>query len=181
MSLARFLRRFARAKKGTAAVEFAIIAPLIMVPLLLSSVELIDALGVDARAQNAAASLADVVARDTSVSDAEVEGYWDALEVLMYPNSTDNVDVRITSIRIIDSSTAEVVWSEVKGGGMTPMQAGSRVTNLDERMMIPGTSIIMADSTYTYDSPVKFLFENGATFRHTAYRRARMVDPIVRE
>ena len=43
-SLFQRLRRFAREDKGVAALEFAIIAPLLMVPLLLGSVDLIDAM-----------------------------------------------------------------------------------------------------------------------------------------
>ena len=57
MKLVQNLRRFARENKGLAALEFAIIAPLLMVPLLLGSVDLIDVMGANKRAQNAAASL----------------------------------------------------------------------------------------------------------------------------
>ena len=56
----RKLRRFARAHEGLAALEFALIAP-IMVFLLFGSVELLDALNANQRAQNTTSSLADVV------------------------------------------------------------------------------------------------------------------------
>ncbi|GIK50430.1 MAG: pilus biosynthesis protein TadE [Alphaproteobacteria bacterium] len=174
------LRRFGRARKGAAAIEFAIIAPLLMVPLLLGSIDLIDVLGVNGRAQNATASIADVVARDTSVSDDEVSGYWDALQVLMYPNDPDALDLRITSISIVDSSTAIVVWSEGRGV-MPALQTGMPITGLDPRIMTPGSSLILAESSYHYDSALNWLFPDGATFRHKAFRRSRMVDPIERE
>jgi len=178
MSLKLRLRRFGRDKKGAAAVEFALVAVFIMVPLLLGSVDLIDAMNVNSRAQNVAASLADVVARDTEVSDAEVAGYWDALDVLMYPSNGADIDVRITSIRIVNNSTATVVWSE--GHGMSPRGAGDPVSGLAAGMMNPGTSIIMTESSYTYETPLGFLFENGVTLEHKAYRRSRLVDPIPR-
>ena len=72
MTLIQRLRKFSAAKSGLAALEFAIIAPLLMVPLLLGTVDLVDVMGANKRAQNAAASLADVVARDTEVSNAEL-------------------------------------------------------------------------------------------------------------
>ncbi|MBC7767879.1 MAG: pilus assembly protein [Phycisphaerales bacterium] len=172
------LRCFGRDEKGAAAVEFALVAVFIMVPLLLGSVDLIDAMNANSRTQNVAASLADVVARDTEVSNDEVAGYWDALEVLIYPNNATDVEVRITSIRIVNATTATVVWSE--GHGMTALNAGSSVTGLAAAMMNPGTSIIMAESSYTYETPMGFLFEDGITFRHKAYRRSRLVDPIPR-
>jgi Flp pilus assembly protein TadG len=178
MNLIRILRRFARENKGVAALEFAIIAPLLMVPLLLGSVDLIDVMGANKRAQNAAASLADVVARDTEISNAEISGLWAGLNILMYPNTPGAMEIRISSISIVNASTARVVWSEGHGG-MSARQAGTTVA-LDSRMMTVGTSIIMVESVYKYDAPLGFLFQNQVRMTHNAYRRSRLVDPIPR-
>lgn len=178
MKLLQTLRRFARENKGVAALEFAIIAPFLMVPLLLGSVDLIDVMGANKRAQNATASLADVVARDTEISNAEVANVWRALDVLMYPNGADAMEIRVSSISIESASTARVVWSEGHGG-MSARQAGTTV-NLDSRMMNVGTSIIMVESVYKYDAPLGFLFQSQVRMTHNAYRRSRLVDPIPR-
>jgi Flp pilus assembly protein TadG len=178
MKLMQTLRRFARENKGVAALEFAIIAPLLMVPLLLGTVDLIDVMGANKRAQNAAASVADVVARDTEISNAELAGMWRALDILMYPNDPGTMEIRITSVSIVNASTAEVVWSEAHGG-MTARTTGSTVS-LDSRMMQVGTSIIMVESVYNYDAPLAFLFQNQVHMTHEAYRRSRLVDPIPR-
>lgn len=178
MTLIQRLRNFARANKGVAALEFAIIAPLLMVPLLLGSVDLIDVMGANKRAQNAAASVADVIARDTEISNAEIAGMWRALEILMYPNNPDSMQIRITSISIVNASTARVIWSEGHGG-MTARQVGTNVA-LDSRMMTVGTSIIMVESSYAYEAPLGFLFQNQINMTHNAFRRSRLVDPIPR-
>lgn len=178
MNLIQRLRRFAKAENGVAALEFAIIAPLLMVPLLLGSVDLIDVMGANKRAQNAAASLADVVARDTEVSNSEISGMWRALDVLMYPNDPGTMQLRITSVSIVNASTARVIWSEGHGG-MSGRQAGSTVS-LDNRMMTVGSSIIMVESSYRYHAPLGFLFQNEINMQHVAYRRSRLVDPIPR-
>lgn len=178
MNLMRILRRFARENKGVAALEFAIIAPLLMVPLLLGSVDLIDVMGTNKRAQNAAASLADVVARDTEISNSEMSGLWAGLNILMYPNDPGAMEMRITSVSIENASTARVIWSEGHGG-MSARQAGTTVA-LDSRMMTVGTSIIMVESVYKYDAPLGFLFQNQVRMTHNAYRRSRLVDPIPR-
>lgn len=178
MKLLQRLRQFAREKKGVAALEFAIIAPLLMVPLLLGTVDLIDVMGANKRAQNAAASLADVVARDTEISNSEMNGLWAGLNILMYPNDPGTMEMRITSISIVNASTARVVWSEGHGG-MSGRSVGSTVP-LDSRMMNVGTSIIMVESVYKYDAPLGFLFQNEIRMTHDAYRRSRLVDPIPR-
>lgn len=170
------LRRFSAAKKGLAALEFAIIAPM-MIFLLFGSVDLIDVLGANKRAQNAAASIADVVARDTEVSNAEIAGLWEALDILMFPNAGQSMQMRVTSVRIVNSSTARVVWSE--GRGMTPRTTNSTVS-LPGAMMTPGTSVIMTESEFPYETPLGFLIAAPTTLRHEAYRRSRLVDPIPR-
>lgn len=176
MNLKLSLRRFGRAKKGLAALEFAIIAPM-MIFLLFGSVEMIDVLNANSRAQNTAASIADVVARDTEVSNAELSGLWDALDVLMYPNDSADIDIRITSVRIVSTTSATVVWSE--GRGMAARTANSPVT-LPAAMMTPGTSVIMTETNYEYRSPVGIVLNGVLNMEHDAYRRSRLVDPIPR-
>ena len=116
---------FATAKKGSAALEFAIIAPM-MIFLLFGSVDLLDMLNTNKRVQNAASSVADVVARDTEVTNDEVAGFWAALDVLMFPDDGATVNMRVTSVTIVNASTARVVWSE--GHGMGARVANSTVT-----------------------------------------------------
>lgn len=176
MNVMQRLRRFIAAKKGSAALEFAIIAPM-MIFLLFGSIDLLDVLSANKRVQNAASSIADVAARDTEISNAEVAGFWAALNVLMFPDNGANVNIRLTSVNIVTSSTARVVWSE--GRGMTPRVVNSNVT-LPAEMMTPGTSVIMAEATYSYQSPLGFLLAGPVTIRHEAYRRSRLVDPIPR-
>ena len=47
-------------------------------------------------------------------------------------------------------------------------------------MMTPGASVIMTETTYTYESPLGFLLPGAVTLSHDAYRRSRLVDPIPR-
>lgn len=177
MKLVQHFSGFAAAKKGNAALEFAIIAPM-MIMLLFGSVDLLDVLNANKRVQNVASSLADVTARDTEVSDAEIAGLWSAVDVLMFPSSGDAVNIRISSISIESASIARVVWSE--GHGMEARQPGTTVDDLPAAMMNPGTSIILSETTYEYDAPLGFLLEDGVTLEHQSYRRSRLVDPIPR-
>jgi Flp pilus assembly protein TadG len=171
------LRCFGVSEKGIAAVEFALLAPM-MLFLLFGSVDLIDALGTSKRVENTAASLADVVSRDTEVSTDEVNGLWAALNILMFPDSAAAMDVRVTSVSIVNNSTARVVWSEARNG-YAPLATGSTVT-LQPAMMVTGTSLIMAETRYLYRPPIGFLLGGGINIRHVAYRRSRLVDPIPR-
>ncbi len=178
MSLMQRLRSFGPARQGLAALEFAILLPMMLL-LLFGAVDLIDVLQSNRRVQNAAASLADVIARDTEVDDNEVAGLWAALGVLMYPDSGATMQVRVTSISIESATTARVVWSEGHGG-MSALNEGETI-DLPDAMMNPGTSVIFAETDYEYQSPTGFLLAGPVHIRHEAYRRSRLIDPIPRE
>jgi len=179
MALRKFLRfrRFGAAKSGLAALEFAILLPM-MVFLLLGSVDLLDAMSVNRRAENVAASVADVIARDTSVTNAEMTGIWSAVNLLMYPGTDATMSERVTSISVTSATNAQVVWSEARNG-LSPLSANSTVT-LPSQMMVAGTSLIRAETVYHYQSPLNFLYTGTVDFPHTVYRRSRLVDPIPR-
>jgi hypothetical protein len=151
----RRLSRFAGAKKGLAALEFALLLPMMLL-LLFGSCELIDVMMVNRRVQNVSSSLADVVARDTEVSNAEV---------------------RITSLSIANNK-ASVVWSEGYNG-LSPLNKNSTVS-LPSAMMQNGSSLIMAETVYRYNSVLGFLFSGTMRMTSTSYRRSRLVDPIPR-
>lgn len=176
MRLLRTLRRFGAAKKGLAALEFAIIAPM-MIFLLFGSVDLLDLLGANKRTQNVAASLSDVVARDTAVSNSEIAGLWSATDILMFPSTAANMQVRVTSVTIPTASSATVVWSE--GHGMAARAVNTPVT-LPAAMMTAGSSIIMTEVVYPYTPPLHFLMSGSVNISYTSYRRSRLVDPIPR-
>jgi Flp pilus assembly protein TadG len=171
------LRRFPHAKSGVAALEFALIAPM-MIFLLLGTVELIDALGADRRAENVAASISDVVSRDTAISNAEVTGLWSAINVLMFPDTAATMDVRVTSVMISSATAANVTWSEVHNN-FTQLAVNAPVT-LPAAMMVPGTSVIMTEVVEHYTPPLNILYTGTFPILHTAYRRSRLVDPIPR-
>lgn len=171
------LHRFARATKGLAALEFAILAPM-MILLLFGSMEIIDMVLANRRVQNVAASLADVVARDTEVSNDEITGLWSASDVLIYPDDGTNMRLRISSLVVVDDTTASVLWSE--GHGMAARVANSTITGMDNQTLEPGSAIIMSEVEYPYALPIGIVSESDILMAHRSYRRSRMVDPIAR-
>lgn len=194
------LNRFAGDRKGLAAVEFALILPM-MVLLLLGSVEIVNILQSNRRAENTAASLADVISRDTEVSNAEITGLWSAATPLMFPDNPVGLDVRITSIQFDASRQGRVVWSErcalmagnnCGASGFAQLMPGAIVPNAEmpDAMRLPSTSVVRVETSYRYRPRMGFFFTDDTrrlrrdaterTLRHAAYRRSRLVDPIPR-
>jgi len=189
---AKSVRRFAKDESALAALEFALIAPM-MLFLLFGAVELTNGLNTAKRVENVSSSLADVVSRDNAVTDEDLDDLWGAIDPLMWPEQTTGFRARITSISIEDADTATVVWSEGHGG-YSPRTEGAEVS-LPDAMMVPGSSVIMAEVIYPYDPVLSLVFGEGGlhsmlnpgsanhgsfNITKSAIRRSRLVDPIPR-
>lgn len=170
-------RRFSADRRGLAALEFALIAPL-MVLVLFGSVELTELLATNRRAENTTASVADVISRDTDVTTAELNDLWTAAATLMYPNSSTPLQMRVSSVQINSSSDARVLWSD-GNNGYSPRGVGSAVP-LPAGLMIAGTSVIMTETSYHYVPPIGVFLHVAMDLTHTEYRRPRVADPVTR-
>lgn len=171
------LPQFVRDRRGLAALEFALIAPM-MVLVLFGSVELTEVLACNRRAENTAASVADVVSRDTVITNQEMDDLWAAASALMYPNSATPLQVRVSSVQITNPTTSTVLWSDGHNG-YAPRGAGSKMT-LPAGMMIPGTSVIVSETSYRYTPPIGVFLKLAIDLKHTEYRRPRVADPVTR-
>jgi Flp pilus assembly protein TadG len=174
--LARF-RRLSRDRRGLAALEFALIAPM-MVVVLFGSIELTELLSCNRRTENTAASVADVISRDTVVTDDEIDDLWAAANALMFPNSVAPMRMRVSSVSIVSATDARVLWSDGHNG-LAPRAVDSPVT-LPAGMMIPGTSVIMSETEYRYQPPIGIFLKLAIDLNHKEYRRPRIADPVTR-
>lgn len=195
-----FASRFFRDRRGVAAVEFALILPMMLV-LLLTSVEIISFLQADRRVENTASSLADVVSQDDDVKNAELRGMWHALSPLIFPDDANDLDVRITAIAFDSDGDPAVSWCETCGGfdgtachesEFQDIPNGAALDDGDfpDAMRAPSTTVVRVETTFLYRPRLAFFFLNSGgglesdttakSLAHTSYRRARTVDVIAR-
>jgi Flp pilus assembly protein TadG len=171
-----FFNRFSQAKSGIAALEFALIAPM-MFMLLFVSFELVDAVAANGRAERAAGSIADVISRDVLVSDAEVADVLAAVPWITHPTPGESVRARITSVFVDASGRATVVWSE--GSGMPGLAPGS-VYELPDGMRIPETGLVVGETQVDYRPPLGLYSAAAFTINKVEVRRSRVMDPVER-
>lgn len=164
-----------RSRSGVAAVEFALMAPL-MVVMLFGIVEVSELLNANRRVENVAASFADVVARDTIVDNDDMDDLWAAVEPLMYPEEDGPLKARVTSVLITSPTEARVGWSEGYNG-KAGLVVGSAFS-LPGDLMTPNTSVIVAEIDYDYAPAINVVLGGAMRLSHTEYRRPRVVDPI---
>lgn len=156
--------------RGLAAVEFALILP-VMITVYFGTIETTDALTASRRVTNVAQTAADLVAQATSVSTSDVDDIFAASTAILTPFDTAAAQIAISSVVADASNVTKVAWSKAYGGA-TPRATNSTIA-LPAGLTTPGTSVIMAEVTYAYTSPVGTFITGPITMTEVAYLRPR--------
>jgi len=175
-ALKRGLKRIARDNRGASAVEFALIAPF-MILLYLGAVEISLALSIDRKITSAASALADLVAQDDVITDGEMADIMNAGGVIIAPFNTAPLQMRITSVLMNGSDEVRVQWSDAVGmnayaaGGSAPVPAGVLQRN---------RSVIMVEVNYRYDTMFSELGVSQFDINEVFYLRPRQSIVVAR-
>lgn len=169
--------RLLQAREGTVAIEFAFIAPLLIL-LFLGTIELCNALICRQKVTTMAASAADLVAQDEAMNTAQINDVFSAVNAIMYPFPTSGSKMIITSIKqdpnhtgqyIVDWSQAYNTTARVKGAPIT-VPTGVVTTN--------GT-VILGEISYTYTPPSNSVIKAPFTMSDSFYARPRKSTSVV--
>jgi Flp pilus assembly protein TadG len=167
-ALLRPAKRFAAARKGVAALEFAIILPLIAL-VFFGLFELSMGVACRERVENLAATTSDLVAQSKQVSDTDIANIFTAANAIVYPFPA-NSRVVLTSLSYVDDTTGRVEWSDASVGAARTV--GDDVT-VPEGVIATGGTVIMSETTYVYSSPTHFVVPISVTMTNKFYSRPR--------
>jgi Flp pilus assembly protein TadG len=163
-------------EKGVSAVEFALIAP-VMILIYFGCIELSLLMRADRRVTATASSLGDLTARLTIATDADMQDLYDAAAVLMQPYPANAARMRITSV--IDEGDGETIvgWSDAFN--MSPYAVDSPISVPDGLVQSPG-SVIVAEVQFDYESQVGIVLDASRELKDVFYLRPRRVVAIER-
>ena len=170
------LKSLIRNEDGISAVEFAIIAPL-MVLIFFGCIELSLLMRADRRVTSTASSLGDLTSRLASATDEDMRQLYNAATVMMQPYPASETRMRITSIVDNGNGQKRVAWSD--GHNMTARTVNSLVQVPDGIVPQPG-SVILTEVEYDYSSSVGLVISETMTVSDTFYLRPRRVSKIER-
>ena len=149
--------------RGVAAVEFAMIVP-IMFMLFVGSIEFSQALTVDRRVTQSASSTADLIARAPAegLTEAEIDGHLRIIKELVRPYDLAPLRIEIYSVIARDAGGGNVIyrsdWSRNNSGG-TPLARNAVYPNTAEvrNLLVTGESVIISRAIYNY-TPLIFSY-----------------------
>jgi Flp pilus assembly protein TadG len=157
---------------GFAAVEFAMIVPVMMI-MLLGSVEVSDALTVDGRINVTAASISDIIARSTPLTKSELRDIFKIGHVLIGKYPVQNLRSEVVSLQPNAAGSMRVVWS-FDSNGNSPYTAGSVYPGNWDGMVQAPNSLIVTKSTFDYMSPVGQYIHNPIVLSHVSNNVSRV-------
>jgi Flp pilus assembly protein TadG len=163
-------RRLIADQGGVAAVEFALLVPILCL-LYFGMAELTQGVMAERRASHTASTIGDLVSQSSTITQAEVGDIFTVGQTITYPFPTSPLSMRITSVVTDAHNNATVAWSQASG--MTALVKGNPVT-ISSNVITASQSVIMAEATYVYTPAVGYVLHTPLTFHETYYLRPRL-------
>lgn len=173
------LKAFRENRSGAAAVEFAFIAP-ILIMIYLGLAELTLGMMASRRAAHLAATVGDLASQSESLTTANITDIFEIGESMLHPFAADeSLKIRLTSVTMNSSSQAKVDWSDTQN--MTAFAKGDTIAEITEAQLPKGESLIMTEVEYSYKSPVADLLPGITKFEDTFFHHPRSGTAVTRK
>lgn len=175
------LKRFLRDVRAVAAVEFALILPLLVL-LYFGTVEAASLYSVDRRVATVASTMADLVSREQKcISTAKLESYFTAATGIMQPFSTTSLKQVVSFLSVSTAGTVTIKWSRPYGTGAAARNTGTTTaigtqTRINTLARTKGW-LVAAEIQYPYQ-PLFGIVIKTINLGHTEYFLPRYEEEI---
>lgn len=172
-------KSFLKDRRGATAVEFALIAPVLIV-LYCGMAELTQAMMAQRRLSNIASQMGDLVAQGTQTGPLKMADIFTIGNITMAPFPTSGLKMCVASVTSDAAGKDTVDWSKPSIAGMTNCPAkGAVLTDVPVGVLPASQSVVLARASYTYVSPIKLVMPSSMTFARTYYLRPRRGDAVL--
>ena len=178
-------RTFRRDRSGVAAIEFAMIVP-IMVMLFFGTVEFSQALTCDRRVAQMASTTADLVAQYDTLSIAQVDNIFKISKSLLLPYTTTGLEMSVTNLSKTGTGTPAGTWSQDLNSPTGPYQgaySGSVPTGLlPDQSAGATTCVVMAEVKYLFKPTIGYFLSpsTGVNLNEKFYLKPRKSTCVIR-
>jgi Flp pilus assembly protein TadG len=170
--------RLARDNRGNAAVEFAVIVPVMLV-MFFGTVEFSSAVAVNRKISMVTQQLADLASRYTTVNDTDMTNFGIIGDAMLTPYPSTPLQATITEI-YIDPSTgvARAQWSKgdvPRGPGTTVPVPANLIARDAANKIVANQYLIFTEASYLYKPAVGYVMGvGGVTLSDKTYMRPRL-------
>jgi Flp pilus assembly protein TadG len=168
---ANLLRRLARDRRGVSAVEFALLAP-VMITLYFGCVETSVGVSADRKVSLTAAALANLTAQVSTISSTDMTDILDASTAIIAPYSAADLKVTVSCIAIDANQAATVKWSATRNGTIR-----SGTISIPSALAVASTQLILAEASYAYTPTVGYTITGTLNLSDKMYMSPRISAP----
>ena len=158
-------KRLLRADQGLSAVEFALLAPIMLI-FYLGGLEITSAVSTYRLVDLTTVTVTNLVTQYTTISaSTQMPDILAAATQVMYPvsasdpNVRNNIKVVVSLVAIDKNGNATVAWSQTLNGHA---RAVGQAVTVPAALDIPNTNIVLGETTYAFNAVIDFL--NLGTF-----------------
>jgi Flp pilus assembly protein TadG len=166
----RIWSRFKADRRGASAVEFAMVAPLMLL-FYCGLTELCQAMLAERRVSHVASAVGDLVTQTDKLTPAEISDIFAIGGTVMTPFPNTTLRMRTTSVTANAQGKPMVDWS--RGYGWSPMPKNAAPDFTIPVAMDPATSLVVSEAEYHYTSPLGYFLPDGIIFAEKSYLRPR--------
>ena len=177
------LRRFAGDRRGLAAVEFAMVLPVMLV-MFFGTIEFSSGVAVDRKVTLIARTLSDLTSQSDAVADSDLTNFFSASIGIMTPYDPSLTKGTLSEIYVDGNKNARIQWSKsgVIASGSTQATLTSSTRNpgdtvtpiVPTALLIPNTYLIFSEVSYNYKPAVGYVMaKGGINLSDVAYTRPR--------
>lgn len=169
--LRSLLRRWKNDERGVSAVEFALVAPVMLI-FYAGLVDLCQGYMALKRTNHVAAMVADMASQSGALTKSQIDKIFEIGPAIMTPFASTSLEQRVSSVTRVSSTKYKVDWSRSwtpagsQSGGLT-----AAAVNLPSDVPAIGESILIGESTYTYSS----LFQDFAP--KVQFKKRALIQP----
>lgn len=175
--------RFLRDRRGVSAIEFALIAP-VLLTMCLGVAEVGRYIHLRLKITNAASNVSDLVARMDAARASDLDGLFKALPVMLDPFEASDFRVIVTAVTQAAAADADadppapvVAWRRESGALLETSEigvvGGAPETAFPKDLLVPGgDAVIVAEVFFDYDEWL-FGFVPSQTVTEISFSRPR--------
>jgi Flp pilus assembly protein TadG len=173
--MTKLLRSFQGDRQGASAVEFAILAPL-LISLYFGLVEITDGIAADRKVTLTAGALANLTSQTQTVTVDGMTNILNASAAIIKPYSVGNLAATITCLKIDADGNAKVKWSATLNG--TARAINSDVVLPDDALKVPNSSLVWSEVNYNYTPVVGYTITGTLTLSDQMFMSPRVSPPV---